>query len=852
MEESKLHDFPYGKILWARPDQPLEQHLSSLRKNIHKYKFKIPFFQLPSDALGIQSDETIHLPHWLVMDLMSILVACHDFGKLSPHFQYKIIGNKLPKQQIALSYHTKTSGFFAYYLLDEYFHQYKKEIVNNLPDSRIFKIIRDTFTASITYSIINHHTPKLSTTLGEKIELENETLITIALLVNHVYPQKFIVDIPNEVHNKESSVAELLQAALKLSKPAEHIIEKALERLKELVDPIDLEITLETTDIREMDTNWLYDLYDELEELWEQTQEKPLLFNAFLFMHSMLGNLDEWDARTFHQNSDQHDDEFDWDYNCFMPFDSVDRFRIKKFGSINNHDERSARIISLRNNLYENVRDTSIPDNPSAFIIEAPTGAAKTLAMINLALKLAKKQHGQTGKTPRIIYALPFVSITDQVGEVIKEVLKQNNISTKNLIVHHQYSEFPEYVFEPMFDEDKEEVTITRALTATKLWHAPIIATTFVSLMNTIFSGVKRSILRFHRIAGSIIILDEVQSIPPRHWEIVSMTLDHLIRHFNSNIIIGSATNPKPLSNSIRNTVKIKPDTKPLQMVNRYTLKIEHQPQTIDQFIERFSEPVTTMIVVNTRKSCRTIYDNLIKKFPENHVFLLSTWLRPIDRKRTIKTIQQRLKHNLTTILVTTQVVEAGVDLSFDTVYRDFAPLDSIIQVAGRCNRNFEREMGTVNLINLVNENNSPFAPLIYDKVSLEATKELLENVTELDELELRKLTHRYYSNIAQRRVTSKALKERMITDIPKLSQTFKLIEERPQTSLAIVPKRYLQILNFQRKTTIKVLNLFTIAISHNDLKNIKHKKRKISGTEVRITTIEECDNYSKKAGLSV
>lgn len=851
--------FPFDGKLLARPGQSLEQHLSAVRRALDQIAFKIPFYSIPIDGFNNDSGNPpspskidVKLPSWLVMDLLKILVAVHDFGKISPFFQLKIRKVKIGKAMEPLSYHTKTSAFFAYFLIDEYFkyHDIKEE-------EKISRSIQHLFKTLIPYCIMNHHTPKLKTTFLDPHELVSETLVTVAILREYVLPHQFTFQIPNTPVVK-GNLTDFFSSVINfhVCRTVDHkqIVDNALKRFFELSEcSVNLENPI-IPDWEEVATDEFFDLMDDLEDLWEETSKYPVFMPYFLFLHSILGDLDEWDARTFIPETMEHTADLDWNHIFPIAFSSVDSFRKAKFTKV--FEGKIADIINVRNQLFDLTNSLELADKSSAYVLEAPTGSAKTLAMLNLAMRIAEKKEKRMEKAPRIIYALPFISITDQVGEVLSQIIEfADGSKDEHLTVHHMFADFPSYIFDPEFDEEKNEIIVGRASAPTRLWHSPFIATTFVSLMNSVFSGMKRNILRFHRLTGSIIILDEIQSLPPKYWEILSRIVDYMIRYLNVDFIIGSATNPKPLAQHIQRAKFPKLPGDLLRQINRYQLQFNNKPESIETAIQRIIADISkldtrqAMIVVNTKKTCRMVYNELLRTFPEDEVFLLSTWLRPIDRKRSIDAVRNRLDEGLPVILVATQVVEAGVDLDFRTVYRDFAPIDSIIQVAGRCNRNFRYLSGTIHVLNLVNDKGRSFASFIYDKVSLEVTQSLLR--PKMHELELRDSIHEYFNLVKQRRKTSELLPEFKNSDLPILAEKFNLIEQDHSIPIAIIPQNQYNSLNFNSKLTIKILSLFSIDITAKQVSLFNYIKRKISGIEILIAIEEDNPIYDKKGGLN-
>ncbi len=857
----------YNRLL-ARPGQPLEHHLSNLRKKLFDLKFRLPFFELAKDSLrsfGEAPDSTkLKISEYIVEDLMKILVVCHDFGKISPVFQYKIRQNKVKATINPLSYHTKTSSIFSYLLLENYFAIEKNEIKNSLGDLTdnfisLFKIL-------IPYSIASHHSPLIKHNLLEYLkEAKVDTLSTISLMKTHVFCKKFEIGIPGQ--NKQIGYIDDLiliscDFSEKFTGDRKDIIKKSLDQLGEIVryKVSNLDNYLKPIK-KEIVSDEFEDLIEDITDDWNNAKNLSSFLPFYLTLHSMLCDLDEWDARTFIQNTDSHSDEFDWSYTGKIPLDTVKKTINLKFKP--NGNTTLSQLNRLRNILFNVLDSNDLSDKPSAYIIEAPTGSAKTYAMINLAVRLANKHPIQTKKFRRIIYALPFISITDQVGNVVDEILSLNKLGKKELLtIHHSFSDLPQFIVKgENFVESVDEIIVGKASYSTRLWHNQFIVTTFVSFLNLIFSGKKKAILRFHRLIGSIIILDEVQSLPPKYWKILSKTINFMIEYLNIDFIIGSATNPRPLVNSVKSIVRptLNLPRDILDQINRYEINFLEDLSEIgmEDLIEYFKNNIEVnknnqiLIVLNTKKSCRDVYDFVDSEFKNYSTFLLSTWVRPIDRKNTIQEVENLLAKNKPVILVTTQVIEAGIDLDFSRVYRDMAPLDSIIQVAGRCNRNNRNDRGVITLFNLVNDEGKPYANL-YDLVTLEITNELLLKENNLDEIKLRSLIPKFYEKIKMRKITSELTDLLDTSNLGKLFSDFKLIEETYDKSLAILPDNLLNKFDITKKSSLKLLNLYMIGISSKLLNQItNYNKLKYPGVELYLVKESEFTQYSPLGGFN-
>jgi len=278
--------------------------------------------------------------------------------------------------------------------------------------------------------------------------------------------------------------------------------------------------------------------------------------------------------------------------------------------------------------------------------------------------------------------------------------------------------------------------------------NAEIIVTTFVQLFHTIFSNKNRNLRKFHRLNGSIIILDEVQSIPTHYWLLIGEMFKKLTQDLDVYVIFVTATEPLIFS---RNEVT--------HLVNRefYFNNIERvtiipridTSLTLEEFTEslQLNDGKSYLFILNTIESAKAFYRFLERKTGENIVYL-STHVVPYERLERIRLMKERKIR----LAVTTQVVEAGVDIDFDVVYRDLAPLDSINQAAGRCNRNGMGK-GHVIVVSLKDERRT-YASYIYDSVLLDITKRILSDKEHIEEKEFLKIIEKYYAEVQVKKST--------------------------------------------------------------------------------------------------
>ena len=326
-----------------------------------------------------------------------------------------------------------------------------------------------------------------------------------------------------------------------------------------------------------------------------------------------------------------------------------------------------------------------------------PTGGGKTLSSLRFAIKQAlyfgKKQ---------VFYIAPFMSILEQNSEVIEALAGK-----ENFLEHHSN----------LAAEIDDENEYNAYQLSAERWDPPVIATTMVQFLNTLFSGKTSSVRRMHRLSNAVIIIDEVQSVPLKCTHLFSLAVNFLAKVCKSTIVLCSATQPT----FDKNRYKIQFDelsemtgdhTLDFQIFHRNDIvpKLETYGYDFEEAAEfcrkRFEENNDLLLIVNTKAQALNMY-KLLKEKMKGRAFLfhLSTNMCPKHRKKRINTLRRSLKRNLPVICVTTQLIEAGVDISFSCVVRAIAGLDNAAQAAGRCNRNGEKgRICPVYIINFKNE----------------------------------------------------------------------------------------------------------------------------------------------------
>jgi len=434
-----------------------------------------------------------------------------------------------------------------------------------------------------------------------------------------------------------------------------------------------------------------------------------------------------------------------------IPSNIIDRYKEIKF-----KNSEKNKINQIRDEIYNKVlyKIETLDLSKKIYTLTSPTGSGKTLTSFSFAFKLKKKLNEKYGYIPRIIYSLPFISIINQNFNVLEDVLKlienfEGNKS-KYLIAHH-------HLANTKYEEGNEFKEIDESIELIESWESEIIVTTFVQFLETIIGFKNRFLKKYHNIAKSIIILDEVQNIPVEYWNIIEKMIDYLSNYLNCYIILMTATKPLIFRNT--DTVELLDDNESyfrfFDRVNLYPkLDLISFDKLIDFFLEIYKNNLSRsyMFVLNTIDSSIILYKKLKEIVSDVDIFYLSSNIIPKERSKRINIIIDKIKNKQKVILVSTQVIEAGVDISFDFVFRDIAPFDSIIQVSGRCNREFKNEKGSVFVVKLLNDKGNTYTTYVYGKISPESSFKILKDLEIIEEKDFYNYINQYFYDILSKK----------------------------------------------------------------------------------------------------
>jgi CRISPR-associated endonuclease/helicase Cas3 len=478
------------------------------------------------------------------------------------------------------------------------------------------------------------------------------------------------------------------------------------------------------------------------------------------------------------------------------------------------------------------------------FSLTVPTGGGKTLSSLSFAL-----DHAVVHGLDRIIYAIPFTSIIEQNAQVFQSVLGRENV-----IEHHcNYKEK---------DKNEEDAYDRKRGLASENWDAPVVVTTNVQFFESLFAHKSSRCRKLHNIARSVIVLDEAQAIPTDYLEPCLAALRELVQYYQCTVILCTATQPAL------------DDKSSLRMALPHVEEIIHKPSLLYQQLkrtdvsfmgtltdeclaQRLNSEEQVLCIVSTKPQARAVFKQLSQ---QDGVFHLSTNMYPNHRREVLATIRERLKAGEVCRVVSTSLVEAGVDLDFPVVYRAMAGLDSIAQAAGRCNREgLLKQHGKVIVFETEKQPSIPWmkrgitranetlrALPNAEPIGLDAMRRYFELLYDIQELDKKGIMAKL----------NRPLNTELYLPFKEVAQQFKFIED-DSTGVIIETEREAQKLVQQLRysehprSVLRKLQQYTVSVRSRDF----HELLKAGALELiddQFPVLRNQSAYDKRVGLCV
>ena len=659
----------------------------------------------------------------VIPNLAYIAGAFHDLGKATVFFQ-KYITNPEQLHDYKKS-HALLSALFVYFSV-------KKYLIEHEFDDMIKQLL-----ATFTFSAVKRHHGKLIN-LGDEILLDKENQDLLTEQVKAI---------------EKNEISEIIQILLKdydFSVNWDEFINFIVN--KEYYDEFD---------------DFSFDILD---DEYKNIDKKIKL--ALFFIHQLI-----YSTLLF---ADKNDVILQEAQNPVAKSDILRK--IAKYREDNNFNNPTTEINKLKNNaFFESAEylEKIFDKNYHIYSVTLPTGIGKTITAFNLGDKIRKMAGFKDSK---IIINIPFTSIIDQNFEVYADILqsKESNV----LLKHH-------HLADPIYKTNENTADYNESKFLIETWQSDTVVTTFVQLLETLLTCDKAKLMKLPHLANSVILLDEIQTIPYEYWETIRESFKTLGERYNIYFILISATQPLIFTpdEDIRELI---PDYKKyFDFFNRTKLIINKNILSFDEFKHSLTDYISensqkdVLVILNTKDAARKTFQFVCNEIETENIetYFLTTLITPFERKKIINQIKQI--SNKQKIIISTQLVEAGVDISVDTVFRQIAPLDSIIQAAGRANRYSEKpNISEIHICDI--EELSKASNMIYGSDLLIKTANVLKEFEVVEEKNYIELIEKYFQEVRKQsdQTTNKLLAA--MRDLNFASVDFKLIDQRNTESVFV------------------------------------------------------------------
>jgi CRISPR-associated helicase Cas3/CRISPR-associated endonuclease Cas3-HD len=468
------------------------------------------------------------------------------------------------------------------------------------------------------------------------------------------------------------------------------------------------------------------------------------------------------------------------------------------------------------------------------YTLTVPTGGGKTFSSLAFSLEQIKKYD-----MSRVIYAVPFTTVTEQTADVFRSIF-----GDKYVLEHHSNIDVNN-----MNDDERDVIRLQ-----SQNWDSPLILTTTVQLLESLFSNRPSKCRKLHNISGSVIVFDEVQALPDKLLLPTLAVLRSLVQYFGCTVLFCTATQPAvdPFMGTITPT-EITKDTDELFNALKRVEISNLGMISDDSLCEKTADEKQMLIVANTRRHAAVLFTILENKIPDG-VYHLSALMCPAHRKKVLDEVKERLKNGDRCILVSTNLIEAGVDIDFPIVFRASAGLESIAQSAGRCNR--EGKLDNLGHFYIFTPENDAEIPE-YMKQNIEYGRETLQyfSYSPLSPPAIEMYFNLRYGNVRNldKYDILKSIKDGLKTfsfEFETIAEQYKLIDNNTYSVIIPFDKNAEEMLNDPLRH-LRELQRYTVNVYEKDILNISVRKIADQIYVLDCGSAEQLrENYSDKIGL--
>ena len=514
---------------------------------------------------------------------------------------------------------------------------------------------------------------------------------------------------------------------------------------------------------------------------------------------------------------------------------------------LNNHLKKfndNKGLNKYRNDILQNCITKSEGER-GLYSLTVPTGGGKTLSSMAFALNHAKKHDME-----RVIYVIPYTSIIEQNAKVFSDIFdvkdETGTIVKRNVLENHSNSDY-----------DNEDETKGYQYLASENWDIPIVVTTNVQFFESLFSHQTSKTRKLHNIANSVIIFDEAQMLPTDYLKPCAYAIDELVRNYKSTAVLCTATQPSlnlVFPESSQEPIEICENSKELYDKLQRVTYTNVDVLNNEQLIEKLNASEQVLCIVNTRQHARKLFSELEGKFK----YHLSTLMYPEHRKQCLLEIKDLLKAGFPVKVISTSLIEAGVDVDFEEVYRAKTGLDSLIQAGGRCNREGKRKLNASNVYMFEPDTEEVKQPRGLS-LNISATDHALRNGFTMASPEQIKSYFDYLYITKGDSLDKKDIVNRLqkpYIQFKDISDDFKLIEDKNSQTIFIPKSKEAQKLlnqleyNGVSKSLYRKLGSYSVTIPFYEFDKLNEQKifKNIDG----VIVLEDLDIYCSESGLNV